>query len=271
MFGKRKQQNAKQQWKEPTATPPAGESGGEPERAAAETAPRQSAQTPETRPVAQPAPSQPAPSQPAPAQPAKPMSAKSEPAKPLARQPATPQRPDTARRPAASTAPASRSAGQGEPVGEEGRKLIVGKDIALSGEIRSCDKLIVEGTVEAKLTDSEALEVTDNGIFKGTAVIDTADIAGRFEGDLTVRERLYVRASGQVNGTIRYKALEIEGGGRIGGTMTELSAEEAQRLREAEAEAADGGAAPAASGHQAGGQGAELHPVGTTSGNALSR
>jgi cytoskeletal protein CcmA (bactofilin family) len=254
MFGKRKNQNAKQQWKEPTATPPAGESGGEPGRAGGDSAPRETAAKPETRPVAQPA------------QPAKPMSGKPEPAKPLARQPATPQRPDAARR----TATATRPTGQGEPTPEEGRKLIVGKDIALSGEIRSCDKLIVEGTVEAKLTDSEALEVTDNGIFKGTAVIDTADIAGRFEGDLTVRERLYVRASGQVNGTIRYKALEIEGGGRIGGTMTELSAEEAERLRDAEAEAAETGSGVATSG-PAGGQGAEVHAVSATSANALSR
>src|SRR5689334_12639737 len=31
------------------------------------------------------------------------------------------------------------------------RKLIVGREISLSGEINSCDKLIVEGSVEANL------------------------------------------------------------------------------------------------------------------------
>src|SRR3954471_11750229 len=31
------------------------------------------------------------------------------------------------------------------------RKLIVGREISLSGEITSCDKLIVEGSVEANL------------------------------------------------------------------------------------------------------------------------
>ena len=33
----------------------------------------------------------------------------------------------------------------------EVRKLIVGREISLSGEITSCDKLIVEGSVEANL------------------------------------------------------------------------------------------------------------------------
>ena len=36
----------------------------------------------------------------------------------------------------------------------EGRKLVVGREICLSGEIKACERLIVEGRVEADLTDS---------------------------------------------------------------------------------------------------------------------
>ncbi|MCY4408713.1 MAG: polymer-forming cytoskeletal protein, partial [Rhodospirillaceae bacterium] len=38
-----------------------------------------------------------------------------------------------------------------------------------------------------------------------------------FEGDLKVKKRLFIRASGRVNGTVRYGQLEIERGGRIEG------------------------------------------------------
>ena len=35
----------------------------------------------------------------------------------------------------------------------EGRKLVVGQDISLSGEIKSCQKLVVEGQVESSMTE----------------------------------------------------------------------------------------------------------------------
>ncbi len=90
---------------------------------------------------------------------------------------------------------------------------------------------MVEGEVEADLADSLSLEVGEGGRFKGTAVIDNADIAGRFEGELTVRKRLYVRATGDVHGTIRYGQLQIEQGGRLGGTLEELAESEARPSR----------------------------------------
>src|SRR5262245_39920762 len=72
------------------------------------------------------------------------------------------------------------------PENGETKKLIVGREIVLSGQITSCDRLVVEGKVEASLTDSHAIEIADIGFFKGTAEIDSAEIAGRFEGTITV-------------------------------------------------------------------------------------
>ena len=99
------------------------------------------------------------------------------------------------------------------------KKLIVGREIVLSGQITSCDRLVVEGKVEASLTDSRAIEIADVGFFKGTAEIDSAEIAGRFEGTITVRDRLFIRSTGQVQGKIRYGQIEIEPGGVISGDV----------------------------------------------------
>ena len=105
----------------------------------------------------------------------------------------------------------------------EQKKLIVGRDIFLNGEIRTCDSLVVEGKVEAVLSDCRAMDIAGSGEFRGSAEIETADISGRFDGDLVVRQRLTIRASGKVLGKIRYGQLEVERGGVISGTIEALA------------------------------------------------
>ena len=113
----------------------------------------------------------------------------------------------------------------------EMRKLIVGRDISLSGEITACDVLVVEGTVEAKLRDGRNIEIAESGLFKGSVEIDEADIAGRFEGDISVRGRLRLRSTGKINGSIRYGELEVEAGGQLMGDIQVLTATNASVTR----------------------------------------
>ncbi len=96
--------------------------------------------------------------------------------------------------------------------------LLVGQGIQVKGEIESCRTLVVEGRVEASLTASK-LEVLKDGLFRGAAEVDKAEISGVFDGTLTVRERLIIKASGRVSGTIRYAQLSIEAGGEISGDV----------------------------------------------------
>ncbi len=110
---------------------------------------------------------------------------------------------------------------------QEGKKLIVGQDICLSGEITACDTLVVEGAVEASLSDSRVIEVAETGVFKGKVEIEIAEISGQFDGELTARDRLIIHGTGRVSGIIRYRQLEIESGGQIAGTVEVLESTEA--------------------------------------------
>ncbi len=105
----------------------------------------------------------------------------------------------------------------------ESKKLTVGRDICLSGDISSCNKLVVEGHVEASLTDAHAIEIAPSGYFKGTSEVDEADISGLYEGELLARTLLTVRTGGRVHGTVRYGRIIIESGGEISGDMRALS------------------------------------------------
>jgi cytoskeletal protein CcmA (bactofilin family) len=114
------------------------------------------------------------------------------------------------------------SAGKAED--SKGSKLIVGPNIKLKGaEITDCDTLVVEGRVEASM-DSRVIRIAESGVFSGTVGIDTAEIHGQFEGELTARKQLIVHATGKVLGKIRYGKLKIEEGGEIAGDVNALSA-----------------------------------------------
>ena len=136
--------------------------------------------------------------------------------------------PGARRRPADTEPEAAPSAGSGSSLRGDGtseissRRLLVGREISLAGEINSCDHLVVEGNIEAKLKDCRVIEVADGGIFKGSADIEQADIGGRFDGDLSVRGRLKIRGSGVISGNVRYGELEVEVGGRLVGTVEPL-------------------------------------------------
>ena len=105
----------------------------------------------------------------------------------------------------------------------QGKKLVVAREISLAGEISACDTLVVEGTVEASLSDSRTIEIAETGIFRGQIEINVAEISGRFEGSLVARTRLIIHSKGSVEGKIRYAEIEIERGGRIAGDVQRIS------------------------------------------------
>ena len=111
----------------------------------------------------------------------------------------------------------------------DGNRLVVGRDIRLSGEITACDKLVVEGHIEVRLKDARVIEVSQTGYFKGNADVEEADISGNFEGELIARDRLVVRSGGRISGTIRYGRIVIESGGEISGDMRTLDGTEPPR------------------------------------------
>jgi cytoskeletal protein CcmA (bactofilin family) len=112
----------------------------------------------------------------------------------------------------------------------EGRRLIVGREICLSGEITECDTLVVEGQVEANLNDSHRIEITESGYFKGKVDIAIAEIRGHFEGQLIARERLIIYKTGRVTGTVACAEIEIERGGIMSGEVDVAVAAETQNV-----------------------------------------
>ncbi len=119
-------------------------------------------------------------------------------------------------------AAAPKPARHGPAPREERSRLIVGPNIKLKGaEITDCDTLVVEGRVEASM-DSRVIQIAEGGVFKGQVGVDRAEIRGVFDGEMTVRDRLVVHATGRVAGKVRYGRMAIEEGGEITGDVAAL-------------------------------------------------
>jgi cytoskeletal protein CcmA (bactofilin family) len=105
----------------------------------------------------------------------------------------------------------------------KGSQLVVGADIKLKGlEITDCDTLFVEGRVEASL-ESRVVKIAESGVFAGCALMEVAEIWGRFDGQLTARKHLLIHATGRVSGIVRYGSIRIEEGGQLTGDVDTLT------------------------------------------------
>ena len=136
--------------------------------------------------------------------------------------PAAVQATPPADQPGPEPSPAAAAAVSPEPGAASGEVLTVGRGIRLVAKLCECAELLVEGHLEATAR-AKHLMVAQGGHFIGSAEVDTAEIHGHFEGNLTVTERLLIRATGSVAGTTCYQEIVIEAGGRIMGNTQRLS------------------------------------------------
>lgn len=73
------------------------------------------------------------------------------------------------------------------------KSLVIGEGVLFEGATEGCAAAVVGGKLVGTVK-SKRLEVTRAGKMEGTAVVETAEIAGTFEGNLTVTKALKVRS-----------------------------------------------------------------------------
>lgn len=106
-----------------------------------------------------------------------------------------------------------------EPRRDSGKRMHIGQDISISGEITTCDVLVIDGHVDAKVRECGRLEIGPAGTLHGDIEVKNAEIGGHFDGKLNVTDRLTVRGTGRVSGTVRYGRLEVTVGGQLRGDI----------------------------------------------------
>ena len=130
-------------------------------------------------------------------------------------------------RPAMAQPPSPNAAPRGlrPDAQHERRTLVVGRGISLQGTVTDAERLVVEGTVESQMIQAAELSISTTGVFRGEVQVEDAEIAGLFDGTITVRGNLVIRATGKLKGTVRYRKLSVEEGGTMTGSMEMLPGE----------------------------------------------
>jgi cytoskeletal protein CcmA (bactofilin family) len=101
----------------------------------------------------------------------------------------------------------------------------IGSGVSVNGEINAPNEVIVNGKHSGKIAAGK-VSVKNGGGVDGETAVETAEIEGNYDGNLQVAGTLSVSSSGVAKGEIRYKDLEISLGGKISGTIAEMSDED---------------------------------------------
>ena len=141
---------------------------------------------------------------------------------PMAPKPNSPPASAGMARPAAPAVAGAPRAGA-RPETADRRTLVVGKGISLQGTVSDAERLVVEGTVESQMIHAHELNISGTGVFKGEVEVENAEVAGVFDGTITARGSLIIRATGRVLGVARCRRLQVEDGGQLSGRMEMLT------------------------------------------------
>jgi cytoskeletal protein CcmA (bactofilin family) len=94
---------------------------------------------------------------------------------------------------------------------------VFGADIAITGDVRAEAELHVDGRIEGDIACSTLVQGATSEI-AGAVVADTARLAGRVRGSITVGELVILR-SAKIEGDVHYDTLTIEQGAEVDGRL----------------------------------------------------
>lgn len=97
-------------------------------------------------------------------------------------------------------------------------QLVVGEGVTVIGNVRVTGRASIHGVMEGNLQADELI-VGPGGQVTGQVSARRAEVSGQTHDTLVVKERLLVRSTGVVKGTVQYGNLETERGGVIVGTV----------------------------------------------------
>lgn len=101
------------------------------------------------------------------------------------------------------------------------KSIFIGNGVTFKGSINAPNQAIISGTVEGELVAKDVL-IGASGVVTGTTDADFIDVKGELNEDITSKNVLIVRSTGKVTGDVTYGEIEIERGGQIKGSMTQV-------------------------------------------------
>ena len=98
-------------------------------------------------------------------------------------------------------------------------QAVLGKDVTVTGEIRSHEPLIIEGEVEGTIdVAGHLLTIAPNGKVHASVQAKEIDVLGSLQGNVN-GDKIYIRSGARFVGDIHARGIVIEDGGFIRGKV----------------------------------------------------
>ena len=105
-----------------------------------------------------------------------------------------------------------------EPVPQE-PDFVLGENASIMGKIAFQGHAVIDGVFEGEFEGGRSLMIGSQGYVKADIVVDEAEIAGKVEGNITVKNRLVLRGSAEVRGNITAPRISVDEGVAIMGQV----------------------------------------------------
>lgn len=97
---------------------------------------------------------------------------------------------------------------------------VIGEGTRILGHISSNGDLRIDGNIEGDVLTSGKCVLGVTGTIKGNIDAKNADISGKVDGDIKIKDLLLVKSSGKINGDIITAKIVVENGGEFNGACT---------------------------------------------------
>lgn len=114
----------------------------------------------------------------------------------------------------------------------EDPETVIGEHVTLKGTLSFQRLIRIDGSFEGELESQGKLVVGPKGFVKANLNLQEAFIAGKVEGDITVKERLVLRGRAEIKGNITAPLLSVDEGVSIIGQVYVTAPEPLQDDRE---------------------------------------
>ena len=94
---------------------------------------------------------------------------------------------------------------------------VLNEGTTVSGDIESNGDIRIDGTLRGKVSTKSKLVLGKSGVIEGDVFATCCDVNGKVEGNIYVKDVLYVKNTGLVNGDIQTGKLVVESGGKFNG------------------------------------------------------
>ena len=112
------------------------------------------------------------------------------------------------------------SSGQSARPAQGATRNVLSSDVEIKGNVKFANDLVVDGKIEGEINSEGNLTVGENARIKAEVKTGTVVVYGKVHGNLTVTDRVELKASAEVVGDIKAKTLSIEAGAIFVGKST---------------------------------------------------